>query len=60
MEDKIKRNKRQNQYIKENYDRVSVTLPAGSKEIIKNMGLSVNGYINDLVKSDLEKRGFNK
>lgn len=36
---------------------VSVTLPKGTKERIKAAGFSsVNGYINDLIKKDLEER----
>ena len=54
--DKTKQFKRQNEYIKNNYDRISVTLPAGTKQKIIGLGLSVNKYINDLVLSDLEKR----
>lgn len=46
-----KRYKRQNDYIKESFDRVSVTLPKGTKEKIKNAGFaSVNGFINELIK----------
>lgn len=44
-----KRIKRQNEHIKENYDRVSVTLPKGTKESIKEHGETVNGLINKLV-----------
>lgn len=51
-----KRYKDQNNKIKENYDRVSATLPDGTKERIKNLGLSINGYINELVLKDLEQR----
>lgn len=49
------RYKKQNDKIKDNYDRVSVTLPKGSKERIKKQGLSINGYINTLVLDDLER-----
>ena len=48
-----KQYKRQNEHIKENYDRVSITLPKGTKERIKAKGESVNGYITRLVLSDL-------
>ena len=48
-----KQYKRQNEHIKENYDRVSVTLPKGTKERIKAKGETVNGYITRLVLSDL-------
>ena len=46
--------KRQNQHIKDNYDRVSITLPKGTKERIQARGESLNGYINRLVAEDLE------
>lgn len=57
-ENKEKKYKRQNEYIKNNFDRISITLPAGSKEKIKSLGFSVNNYLNELVKSDFEKRGL--
>ena len=49
------RYKKQNDRIKEEYDRISVTLPKGTKDRIKAQGLTVNGYINKLVLEDLEK-----
>lgn len=49
------RYKKQNDKIKENYDRVSVTLPKGTKDRVKALGLSMNGYINKLVLDDLER-----
>lgn len=49
------RYKKQNESIKENYDRVSVTLPKGTKERIKAKGESINGYISRLVIADLER-----
>lgn len=49
-----KQYKRQNEHIKENYDRVSITLPKGTKERIKAKGESVNGYITRLVLADLD------
>ena len=45
-----KQYKRQNEYIKGSFDRVSVTLPKGTKEKIKKAGFSVNGFINELIK----------
>lgn len=51
----VKQYKRQNEYIKGNYDRVSATLPKGTTERIKAQGKTVNGYINELVLADLEK-----
>lgn len=44
-----KQYKRQNDYIKNSYDRVSITLPKGTKERIKATGESINGLINVLV-----------
>lgn len=53
-----KQYKRQNNHIKEKYDRVSITLPKGTKERIKAKGETVNGYITRLVMADLgEKPG---
>ena len=51
-----KRYKDQNNKIKENYDRVSVTLPKDTKKRIQALGLSINGYINELVLKDLGQR----
>lgn len=45
--------KRQNEHIKNNYDRVSVTLPKGTKDRILASGESLNGYINRLIEKDL-------
>ena len=50
-----KQYKRQNEHIKENYDRISITLPKGTKERIKSKGESINGYITRLVLTDLDK-----
>lgn len=44
-----KRYKRQNDYIKNSFDRVSITLPKGTKDRIKATGNSLNGLINELV-----------
>ena len=51
------RYKKQNEAIKEKYDRVSVTLPKGTKERIQARGETVNGYITRLVLSDLGEEG---
>ena len=51
-----KQYKRQNEYIKNSYDRISVTLPKGTKERIQATGESVNGYITRLVLEDLEQQ----
>lgn len=47
--------KNQNEYIRNNFDRVSITLPKGTKERIKGTGESLNGYINRLILADLER-----
>ena len=50
-----------NQYNRENYDRVSLMLPSGKKAIIKKAlkdGESVNGFINALIDKELAARGF--
>lgn len=47
-----------NQYISEKYDRINLTVPKGQKEQIAEraaaQGLSVNSYINNLIKADME------
>lgn len=54
-----KQYKRQNDFIKNHYERQTVTLPAGTRERIKKAGFpSVNGFINQLVADalrDMEK-----
>ena len=50
-----KQYKRQNEHIKENYDRISITLPKGTKERIKSKGESINGYITRIVFTDIDK-----
>jgi hypothetical protein len=49
------RYKRQNEHIKNNYDRISITLPKGTKERILQKEDSINGYVNRLIMQDLEK-----
>ena len=48
-----------NKYMKENYDRINVTLPKGSKEEIKahaeKQGESVNGFIGRAIKETMER-----
>ncbi len=50
-----KQYKRQNEYIKNTFDRVSVTLPKGTKERIAATGESVNGFINRVVYQELTR-----
>lgn len=49
------RYKRQNEAMREKYDRVSATLPKGTVKRIQALNLTVNGLINDLVMSELER-----
>lgn len=51
-----KQYKRQNDYIKNTYDRVSITLPKGTKEQIIATGESVNGFINRVVLDALKNQ----
>lgn len=49
----------QNEYIKEKYDRINLTVPKGRKEEIKKAaaaaGKSVNEYINSLIDEKIGK-----
>ena len=47
--------KRQNEKIKQDYDRASVTLPKGTKDRIQALGYTVNGFLNSIVLAELEK-----
>ena len=55
MGDNEKQYKRQNKFIADNYDRVSVTLPKSTKERIKAQGETLNGFINRVVLSELRR-----
>ena len=55
LEKQTKQYKRQNEFLKNNYDRQTVTLPKGTKEKIKARGETVNGLINRLVKEYLNE-----
>ena len=55
LENLNKRYKKQNEAIANKYDRVSATLPKGTKKRIDALGLSVNGLINNLVLEELER-----
>lgn len=47
--------KRQNEKAKENYDRISVMLPKGTKDRIQTQGLTINGFVNQLVLDKLDE-----
>ena len=55
LERQTKQYKRQNDFIKNSYDRVSVTLPKGTKERITDTGQTINAFINDAVMERLNK-----
>ena len=60
LKDKLnKRYEKQNEYNKEVYDRVSLMLPKGMKEVIKIKAVeqvkSVNGFIVDTLKDKINK-----
>ena len=55
LENYKRRVKAQNERIKENYDRISVTLPRGTKDRIQAQGLTINGFVNELVLAELER-----
>ena len=51
--------KRQNEKIKQDYDRASVTLPKGTKDRIQALGYTVNGFLNSAVLAEPESvHGF--
>lgn len=49
-----------NDFIKEKYDRINLTVPAGKKAVIAaratEKGQSTNAYINALIDADLEQQ----
>ena len=47
--------KRQNEKAKANYDRISVMLPKGTKDRIQAQGLTINGFVNQLVLDKLDE-----
>lgn len=53
MEEKFNQIKYQNEFIKQSYDRINLTVPKGKKEKIKEAakaaGKSVNEYINSAI-----------
>ena len=55
LERQQKAYKKQNEWISANYDRQTVTMPKGTKDRIKSLGFSVNGFINDLVLKELDR-----
>lgn len=52
-----------NKYVKQNYDRVNVTMPKGKKDEYKlhaqSKGMSLNAYIIGLIEADIKKEQGN-
>lgn len=48
-----------NDFIRTAYDRINLTVPKGKKEEIsqyaKSKGMSLNGYINQLIEQDMKQ-----
>ena len=52
-----------NKYAAQNYDRISIMLPTGCKDLVKaaataKTGGSINGYVNQAINERLQKDGF--
>lgn len=51
-----------NKYVKNNYDRINVTMPKGKKDTIQAhaaaQGESVNGFINRAIDHEMERDGL--
>ena len=51
-----------NKYIRKSYDRLSLTLPKGKKEMYRQLaelqGMSLNAYINFLLDDELRMSGI--
>ena len=57
LERQSKKYKRQNEFIKENYERQTVIVPNGTKERLKAAGeTSFNGLVNRLIKDFLDEK----
>lgn len=55
IENYKKRIQKQNDRIRKSYDRISVTLPKGTKDRIQAQGLTINGFVNQLVLDKLDE-----
>lgn len=57
--DKSKKTAYQNEFIKQAYDRINLTVPKGQKELIQaaaeRAGESVNAYINTAIAERMER-----
>ncbi len=61
MHKEFNKTKYDNEYIKKNMDRISLTVPKGQKEIIRKhaeaQGMKLNTYIKHLIDKDLSGGG---
>ena len=61
FKDKAKKTAYQNQFIKDSYDRVNLTVPKGKKETLQTIAAkhaqSVNSYINQAIDERMERDG---
>lgn len=51
--------KKNNEYIKQNYDRIVVLAPMGTKDRLKDLlkdGESINALVNRLIQGEIERR----
>ena len=55
IENYKKRIQKQNDRIRESYDRISLTLPKVTKDGIQAQGLTINGFVNQLVLEKLDQ-----
>lgn len=58
----IERVKRQNDYInqykRDNYDRINILMPKGTKERIRASGESMNAFVSRLIETELDRLGL--
>lgn len=51
-----------NKYSAKAYDRIALLVKKGQRDIIKTYaesnGMSLNGYINNLIRNDMQQHGF--
>ena len=55
IENYKKRIKRQNEKARENWDSITCKLPKGTKDRIQAQGLTINGFVNQLVLDKLDQ-----
>lgn len=55
IENYKKRIKRQNEKARENWDSITCKLPKGTKDRIQAQGLTINGFVNQLVLDKLDE-----